>query len=62
MCANKFEENMFASAFSLAYFAILRVGEITQTHRSQNNALTIHNTLFSSNSLAIQQLALLFEC
>lgn len=53
VCANTFEEKMFALAFSLAYFAILRVGEITQTNRSQNNALTIHNTLFSSNSIKL---------
>lgn len=53
MCANTFDEKMFASAFSLAYFAILSVDEITQTNRSQNNALTIHNTLFSSNSIKL---------
>lgn len=53
VCANTFEERMFASAFSLPYFAILRVSEITQTNCSQNNVLTIHNTLFSSNSIKL---------
>lgn len=46
VCANIFDEKMFPSAFSLAYFAILRVGKITQTNRSQINTLTIRNTLF----------------
>lgn len=44
---------MFAAAFSLAYVAILWVGEITQTSRSQINALAIHNTLLSSNSIKL---------
>lgn len=42
VCDNAIEEKLFASAFSLAYFAILQVGEITQTNLGQNNALTMH--------------------
>lgn len=52
--ANTFEVKLFASAFSLVYFALLLVGEITQTNRSQNNALAIHNMiLLPSNSIKL---------
>lgn len=44
---------MFASAFCLAYFAILRMRKIKQTNRSHNNALTVHNTLFSGYSIKL---------
>lgn len=53
VCVNTFEEKKCLHPPSLAYFAILRVGEITQTNRSQNNALIIHNTLLSSKSIKL---------
>lgn len=53
VCTNTFEIKLFALAFSLAYFAILRVGEITHTNPTHSNALSIHNTLLSSHSIKL---------
>lgn len=54
VCSNYYEQILFSTAYTLAYFALLRVGEITSTRgNSCNSALSLHNVSISTSCITI---------
>ena len=54
ICTNSYEATLFASAFSLAYFGLLRVGELTAANRLNNKpTLAFIDVLMSNTSITL---------
>lgn len=53
VCFNEYESVMFKSMFSLAFFGLFRVGELT-TSRYQPSALNCNDVIFAYDNKAVQ--------